>query len=230
MINGYLLNDTIADIKQELFLEGMQELNAIERGNDCHFWKVDSIWELPVVIKLYSSFGPIEQVIMKFIEQLASIELEGKTGGKLDANFCNDLNCFLGIDFSKTSIVKERQVVDQNSFEIFLKQFYVNFEAEGDKSKIRKALNFLYPNYHFDERAIEDVTYWNENDLELYKRLLNLLSDVQANPFQGGIGKTEALKWSRVASASKRLDHGHRITYTLKKNRIRILACKGHYD
>ena len=90
------------------------------------------------------------------------------------------------------------------------------------------ALKVLYPNYLFEPRAIDDITFWNYNQFDLYERLHTLLEDIKNNPFSGGLGKTEVLR-NINGVASKRLDGEHRITYSLKDNKIKILACKGHY-
>ncbi len=50
--------------------------------------------------------------------------------------------------------------------------------------------------------ALEDLIYWSKNDPKTIRRIFNLISDIQKNPFEG-LGKPEALKhnfagcWSR---------------------------------
>ena len=90
----------------------------------------------------------------------------------------------------------------------------------------------VYPNYTFTESAFDDMMYWKQEDKTLYERLHVLLKDVEAHPFIGGLGKTEALKGTS-GQASKRLDSEHRVQYSLQgagaEKVITILRCKGHY-
>jgi toxin YoeB len=90
-------------------------------------------------------------------------------------------------------------------------------------------LKQLYKNYNFSVEAIGDITYWNLKNFPLYQRIHELLMDIEENPFQGGIGKTEVLK-NQKGIVSKRINDEHRMTYQLDKDVVHIIACKGHYD
>jgi toxin YoeB len=80
----------------------------------------------------------------------------------------------------------------------------------------------------FSHKAIDDITYWNQENSSLYAKIHELLIDIKKHPFQGGIGKTEVLK-NQEGIASKRINDEHRITYCIEKHVIHIFACKGHY-
>lgn len=93
-------------------------------------------------------------------------------------------------------------------------------------------LNRLYPNYTFTDTAFDDILYWKKENKLLFERLHILLKDIAANPFMGGMGKTEVLKEAN-GKVSKRLDNEHRIQYSLEgiddDRVITIYRCKGHY-
>lgn len=59
--------------------------------------------------------------------------------------------------------------------------------------------------------------------------ILLLMKDVGLHPFTGGMGKTENLQ-QRGKEASKQTTQLDRLSYTLKKNIVTFIACKGHYD
>lgn len=92
-------------------------------------------------------------------------------------------------------------------------------------------LKKLYPQYVFEQQAFDDLMYWKQQDKELYKKLHLLLKDIEMNPFVGGLGKTEPLKYKK--GHSKRLNDEHRVQYDLggaNENKIiTIFRCKEHY-
>jgi toxin YoeB len=65
-------------------------------------------------------------------------------------------------------------------------------------------------------------------DRKLYKRLINLLNDINRTPFTG-IGKPERLK-GRPGEWSRRIDKYHRLVYKIEDDAIKILECGGHYE
>ncbi len=120
MNNFYLLNDAIDLADFDAFKEGMQELNAIERENDDTFWKHDSLWNLKVIQTLFSNFGQKEQAISKFIMQISlkdGIYLNSEED--LSRAFPNEVNAFLGIDFSNLDVREPIQVKNVESFFCF---------------------------------------------------------------------------------------------------------------
>ncbi len=80
----------------------------------------------------------------------------------------------------------------------------------------------------FDQNALEDLTFWVQNDRRKALRLLRLLDESLFNPF-GGIGKPEPLKHDFAGCWSKRLDDEHRVVYKVSDERILVLSCRYHY-
>ena len=81
----------------------------------------------------------------------------------------------------------------------------------------------------FDAAALEDLAWWIERDRRKASRILRLIQDTRTDPF-GGIGKPEPLKHELAGCWSKRIDQEHRLVYQVQELRIRILACRYHYD
>ena len=61
------------------------------------------------------------------------------------------------------------------------------------------------------------------------KRINALIKDIQRNPFEG-IGKPEPLKENLGGFWSRRINNEHRIVYTVEKEIVVIISCKGHYN
>jgi toxin YoeB len=80
----------------------------------------------------------------------------------------------------------------------------------------------------FDIAAIEDLAWWIQQDRSKALRIVNLVRDVQREPFKG-IGKPEPLKHELKGCWSRRIDQQHRLVYQVSENEIRILACRYHY-
>jgi toxin YoeB len=80
----------------------------------------------------------------------------------------------------------------------------------------------------FDPAAFEDLAWWVEQDRQKALRIINLIKDVQRDPFKG-IGKPEPLRHEFAGCWSRRIDQEHRLVYQVTADKIRILACRYHY-
>ncbi|HXM48853.1 MAG TPA: Txe/YoeB family addiction module toxin [Pyrinomonadaceae bacterium] len=80
----------------------------------------------------------------------------------------------------------------------------------------------------FDIAALEDLAWWIQQDRNKALRVVNLIKEVQREPFTG-IGKPEPLKHEYKGCWSRRIDREHRLVYQITENKIRILACRYHY-
>jgi toxin YoeB len=80
----------------------------------------------------------------------------------------------------------------------------------------------------FDAAALDDLTWWVEQDRKKALRILRLIQESATDPF-GGIGKPEPLKHELAGCWSKRIDDEHRLVYQVTNEKIRILACRYHY-
>ena len=76
--------------------------------------------------------------------------------------------------------------------------------------------------------ALEDLVFWSKNDAKTIRKIFNLISDVQKNPFEG-IGKPEALKHNFAGCWSRRIDNVNRLVYQITEVEIIILSFKYHY-
>jgi len=80
----------------------------------------------------------------------------------------------------------------------------------------------------FDIAAFEDLAWWIQQDRNKALRIVNLIKEVQRDPFKG-IGKPEPLKHEFKGCWSRRIDQEHRLVYQITEDKIRILACRYHY-
>ena len=69
----------------------------------------------------------------------------------------------------------------------------------------------------FESSAFEDFNQWATYDKKLYRKIINLIKDIDRSPFTG-LGKPEPLKHDLKSYWSRRIHGEHR------------LACKYHYD
>lgn len=82
---------------------------------------------------------------------------------------------------------------------------------------------------YIDDECKKEMLFWEKSDKKIFKRILKLLSAIENNPFKG-IGKPEPLKYEFAGLWSRRIDQKNRLLYTIRKDGIWILSCKGHYD
>ncbi len=80
----------------------------------------------------------------------------------------------------------------------------------------------------FEPAALEDLLWWTQQDRRKAVRILELVQDIQRDPFTGK-GKPEPLKHDLAGCWSRRIDQEHRLVYQVLETKIRILACKYHY-
>jgi toxin YoeB len=66
----------------------------------------------------------------------------------------------------------------------------------------------------FDPAAFEDLAWWIERDRKQALRIIELIQDVQRDPFAGK-GKPEPLKHELAGCWSRRIDREHRLVYQL---------------
>ena len=237
MNNLFLLNESLIASTPAEIESGIENLNEIrllkENGIDS-FLKHESIWMFNIGICTVQEL--FYSVINKETQRIVPLLFESfKSYGNYipDENsftnyFPNDFNAFAGYNFSQLQISNTKQIVNSQSFLLFKRTSLLNTKATSCQHQ-RIISTFLFPNYNFDDEAIEDIFYWNTENPLLYSRLNNLLADIQSNPFTGGIGKTEVLK-NKNGMASKRLDDENRLTYSLKNEIIKVFRCKGHYS
>lgn len=80
-----------------------------------------------------------------------------------------------------------------------------------------------------DEAALEDLAYWVRQDRKKALRILKLIREAARTPFDG-TGKPEPLRHALAGYWSRRIDDEHRLVYRPEEGRLRILACRYHYE
>ena len=80
----------------------------------------------------------------------------------------------------------------------------------------------------FHERGYEDFLYWATQDKKIFKRIADLIKDIERNGVMTGIGKPERLKYG--GGYSQRIDEKNRLVYDIEENILIIKSCKGHYE
>ena len=81
----------------------------------------------------------------------------------------------------------------------------------------------------FHERGFEDYTYWEDNDLKKIKKIRSLFKSIERDGVMKGEGKPEKLKHMN-GIYSRRIDDENRLVYSVTKEEIHIISCKGHYE
>jgi toxin YoeB len=80
----------------------------------------------------------------------------------------------------------------------------------------------------FLDSAWADYTAWPEADFKIFKRINELIRDIERNPFKG-IGKPEPLKYNLAGYWSRRINDEHRLIYKIENGAICIIQCRWHY-
>lgn len=217
--------------------EGLNNLNLLitnrDEKND-NFICSPTIWTCDTtqghIYDLYSSIvsPELQRVIPYLFRSFSEQEPVYNSISDLDVDYPNDCTAFTGINFNDTTVPPLKQVTNLISYRIFVNHCLKN-GAINSISEMEENLRTLYPNFDFTSRAIEECIKWKNQQEGLYDKLFELFDDIIKNPFTGGIGETEVLKYMNGV-ASKRINLAHRVTYRLENKRFTILACSGHYD
>ncbi|HVW16051.1 MAG TPA: type II toxin-antitoxin system YoeB family toxin [Mucilaginibacter sp.] len=94
---------------------------------------------------------------------------------------------------------------------------------------IVRYLNYENYSVSFNINFIGEFNYWRNGDFDSFKYLLLLMKDIEHHPFSGGMGQTENLL-NRGKEASKRINITDRLSYTMERNNVHFISCKGHYQ
>ena len=74
----------------------------------------------------------------------------------------------------------------------------------------------------------EDLQFWVKTNRKVALRAFDMIEAIMRDPFTG-IGKPEPLKYDFKGFWSRRIDHEHRLIYTVKDQQIHIIQCRYHY-
>jgi toxin YoeB len=81
----------------------------------------------------------------------------------------------------------------------------------------------------FSKNAWEDYISWQSEDKRIFKKINELIKDIQRTPYEG-MGKPEPLKYDLAGLWSRRIDREHRLVYQANESEILIYSCRYHYD
>ncbi len=83
-------------------------------------------------------------------------------------------------------------------------------------------------NKDFTKDAFDDYNYLKKYEPKLYKKMWELLRDIEKHPFYG-LGKPEALKKNYSGYWSRRINQEHRLVYKVVDDCIIVVSCRYHY-
>jgi toxin YoeB len=83
-------------------------------------------------------------------------------------------------------------------------------------------------NIAFTSEAFESFHEWAVTDKKIFKKLVELITDINREPF-AGLGKPEPLKYDFTGCWSRRITEKHRLVYLVENDTIKIVSCKYHY-
>ena len=80
----------------------------------------------------------------------------------------------------------------------------------------------------FYDQGFEDFLYWQANDKKIFKKINELLKDIDRNGYNC-MGKPEPLKGNYAGFWSLRIDKKNRLIFRINNGMIEIAECKDHY-
>jgi toxin YoeB len=82
----------------------------------------------------------------------------------------------------------------------------------------------------FLDKALEDIDFWKKSgNVIIQNKITKLLENISKTPFSG-IGKPEPLKHELSGYWSRRISGEHRLIYTVKDNRVKVISLRFHYS
>ena len=78
------------------------------------------------------------------------------------------------------------------------------------------------------DEAWEDFEYWTTQDKKTFKKIKELIKDIDRNGYKG-IGHPEPLRGNLEGYWSRHIDDKNRIVYRINNNIIEIIQCGSHY-
>lgn len=81
----------------------------------------------------------------------------------------------------------------------------------------------------YDSAGFEDLAWWNKYDHDRAVEIVQLIKEVQQDPF-GGRARPTALLFDLDGCWSRRIGGDHRLVYQVLDDKIRVLACRYHSE
>ncbi|CDN32595.1 hypothetical protein BN938_2525 [Mucinivorans hirudinis] len=233
MNKKYFLHTTsllVADFA--IYKNGLEKLNYASSKNDKYdtILKHESIYLNPLYLELLSAEYSEVNSVLKYIEQCSPNEIDIVNDTEFEKYYPLENVGFMGVDFSSSSDIDPlRQITNCELCTRAKNVFYKKTLINGDKQHIKMCVRNLYTEYTFEASALEDIEYWQNSDKTILSRVIELIDDIKANPFTGGLGQTEVLRHQNGV-ASKRINHVDRVTYSLNQGKGIIHRCRSHYE
>ncbi len=81
----------------------------------------------------------------------------------------------------------------------------------------------------FVPKAFKEYQEWVQIDRKTALRIGDLIRDILRSPFEG-LGKPEPLRYQFKGYWSRRIDHEHRLIYSVSEKSVLIISCYSHYE
>ncbi len=197
----FLLYQAVEPTNPDEFKSGMDKLVAIQQRKDRDtFFRHHSMYYHPQYLRICSSFGPAEQVILRFLLDMQNCtdQIENEEEAELVCG--NNPFAFLGTNFGPTSISEPRQVTDNASHQKWTFENFSNFEKlravlESPKCLPRFEKEFVNLRPESQTAILEDFQYAKSRGLRTpYYPDTNLVKDVSPS---GSACKVYELRVSR---------------------------------
>jgi toxin YoeB len=78
------------------------------------------------------------------------------------------------------------------------------------------------------ETALADLSWWEEHNPKILKRIIRLCLAICKNPREG-IGKPEPLRFELEGYWSRRITQEHRLVYAFDEDQATVVQCRYHY-
>lgn len=226
----FLQTRSLCNIDYSAYKAGLTELNSLslEMMDTEKRLKNEAVYQNPLYLQMCGDYAETA-VLLQYIEQCTSVDNDIDTDAEFEKIFPQSNAGFLGVNFAGVSgIDGRRQVTNTASFRICRIYFLDNLIKHGKDKDLPSLLQNRFPKFSFTIEAQKDLLWWKYNGNGILDSVIELLDDIPANPFTGGLGKTEVLSNTKTQVVSKRITQEDRLTYTFGDITI-IHRCKEHY-
>lgn len=86
---------------------------------------------------------------------------------------------------------------------------------------------------NFTKTAEKEYLSYLHKDRQTFRKINELIEDIQTNGIFNGIGKPEKLRYFNPPKYSRRITKGDRLIYSLygkNNDELMIYSCRGHYE
>lgn len=227
----FLHSRSLFNIDYGTYKAGLTVLNSLtlEMLDNEKRLKHNAIYQNPLYSQMCEDYAETA-VLLQYIEQCTSVNSDIDTDAEFENNYPQTNVGFLGVSFAGiTGIAAKRQVTNTTSLQVCRNFFLDNLIKNGKDKDLPSLLQNRFPKFSFTNDALKDLLWWKYNGNGILDSVIDLLDDIPAHPFTGGLGKTEVLSNMKTPIASKRITQGDRLSYTFGGITI-IHRCKDHYQ